>query len=412
MRKFTTIAIAIIAFASCIACSKAKKDATDGVAQTEIAESPRNIPEGAIAFDYGGHLYFDVMLRDSVPATMAFDTGNTSLLLDNLFFQEHFAQSETLIRTVIQGAGNSLEGAYKDTSDWTYRIGEYPHTEQGAIVMDLRKILGDHVDGMFGMEFMRGKKIELNYIDGYMRILPQEEQPAEGYVCLQGKWMNNRQVRMLVPMNIKFNDKLSFDGNFLVDLGASANISINSSCAAKLNLGDVVNDVNIKVYDVGGVGGSRIDYLFKIDNASIANFDIKDLTISSSGNSMGVMADNSYDGLIGNALLEQFDVIFDFERCQMWLRPNKNFNPTAKYDTGMTLTPKTDCWVVNGLIEGGNAHKAGVKRGDIITSINGLSPEKVNIRTLKRLNDSAEDWRIVVKRNNTETTITFKKEQI
>ena len=32
MRKFTTIAIAVIAFASCIACSKAKKDATDGVA--------------------------------------------------------------------------------------------------------------------------------------------------------------------------------------------------------------------------------------------------------------------------------------------------------------------------------------------------------------------------------------------
>ena len=96
----------------------------------------------------------------------------------------------------------------------------------------------------------------------------------------------------------------------------------------------------------------------------------------------------------------------------MWLRPNKNFNPTAKYDTGMTLTPKTDCWVVNGLIEGGNAHKAGVKRGDIITSINGLSPEKVNIRTLKRMNDSAEDWKIVVKRNNSKSEFVIKKEKL
>jgi C-terminal processing protease CtpA/Prc len=116
--------------------------------------------------------------------------------------------------------------------------------------------------------------------------------------------------------------------------------------------------------------------------------------------------------IVGNALLEQFDVIFDFERCQMWLRPNKNFNTTAKYDTGMTLTPKTDCWVVNGLIEGGNAHKAGVKRGDIITSINGLSPEKVNIRTLKRMNDSAEDWKIVVKRNNSKSEFVIKKEKL
>ena len=67
---------------------------------------------------------------------------------------------------------------------------------------------------------------------------------------------------------------------------------------------------------------------------------------------------------------------------------------------------------MNGLIEGGNAHKAGVKRGDIITSINGLSPEKVNIRTLKRLNDSAEDWKIVVKRNNTALEFVIKKENL
>ena len=78
----------------------------------------------------------------------------------------------------------------------------------------------------------------------------------------------------------------------------------------------------------------------------------------------------------------------------------------------MTLTPKTDYWVVNGLIEGGNAHKAGIKRGDIITSINGLSPEKVNIRTFKRMNNSAEDWRIVVQRNNSTSEFVIKKEKL
>ena len=77
----------------------------------------------------------------------------------------------------------------------------------------------------------------------------------------------------------------------------------------------------------------------------------------------------------------------------------------------MTLTPKEDCWVVNGLVEGGNAHRAGLQRGDAIISINGLSREKVNSRQLKRLDRSAEDWRVVVKRNDTTTEITFKKEK-
>ena len=77
----------------------------------------------------------------------------------------------------------------------------------------------------------------------------------------------------------------------------------------------------------------------------------------------------------------------------------------------MTLTPKTNCWIVNGLIEGGNAHKAGVKRGDVIISINGLSPEKIDLRRLRQMNCSAEDWTIVVKRDNINSEITFEKEQ-
>ena len=78
----------------------------------------------------------------------------------------------------------------------------------------------------------------------------------------------------------------------------------------------------------------------------------------------------------------------------------------------MTLTPNTECWVVNGLIEGGNAHKAGVMRGDTILSINGLTPEKVGIRKLKRMNTSAEDWKVVVKRNNSTSEIVIKKEKL
>ena len=123
----------------------------------EEVEQQKPLPEGAIAFDYSNHLYFDVVLRDSVPARMIFDTGNTNLLIDNKLFKEHFAPSETLQRSMIQGTGNSLEAVYRDTSDWRYSIGEYNQTEQGAIIMDLQKILGNEADGMFGMEFMRGR---------------------------------------------------------------------------------------------------------------------------------------------------------------------------------------------------------------------------------------------------------------
>lgn len=406
--------IAIIAIATAIAFSACGKVKTKEMAENVYAEveQAKLLPEGAVAFDYANHLYFDVILRDSISARMIFDTGNTNILIDTKFYKKYFAPSETLQKIIIQGAGNSLEAAYKDIADWKYSVGEYTQTEQGAVVMDLQKILGNEVDGMFGMEFMRGRKVEFNYADGYMLILPQEYQPAEGYVCVKCKWLDQRQSRMVMPISVKVNNDISFDGRFLVDMGSSGGVSLNSNLVAKLKLNRVLTDVKKKIYDTGGVGGSRTDYTFKADKVSVAGNDILGMNLDYSGNTQGMMADDRFDGLIGNALLEHFDVIIDFSTCEIWLRPNKNFNATAKYDSGMTLTPQDDCWVVNGLIEGGNANKAGVKRGDRIVSINGFTRENIDLKRLKKMNASAEAWEVVVKRDNTTQDIMFKKEKL
>lgn len=337
MRCTATILVLLIATALSIACSGAKgKEAKETSPQTlEQEVAPRPLPDGAVAFDYAGHLYFDVVLRDSIPARMIFDTGNTNILLDTQFFKEHFAPSPTLQRTLIQGTGNSLEAAYRDVAEWEYSVGATKVAEQGATVLDLRKILGYQVDGMFGMEFMRGRRVEFNYADGYMLLLPPEAQPAEGYVCVKCKWLDQRQARMAMPLSIKISDELSFDGNFLVDMGSSGSISLSSSLVAKLKLNRVLPDVKKKIYDTGGVGGSRTDYIFTADRVTVARNDLLNVRMNYSGNTQGMMASDSYDGLVGNGLLEHFDVIIDFAKCEIWLRPNRNFNAPKRYDSGM-----------------------------------------------------------------------------
>ena len=215
-----------------------------------------------------------------------------------------------------------------------------------------------------------------------------------------------------MPLKVSFTDGSTLDGKFLVDLGAGDALAFNNGLGRKVNLKSALKDVRKKVFDTGGVGGSRTDYIFRAKGISLAGYEIKDINASYSGNTQGSMADNRYDGLIGNALLEHFDVIFDFAKGEIWLRKSENFGVLAEYDSGMTLTPQADCWVVNGLIEGGNAHKAGVKRGDVIISINGLSTEKVNHKRLKRMNASADKWDVVVKRDDATQEISFEKEKL
>ena len=89
-----------------IGCGRAKKASSNepqALTQAEEIVQARPLPEGAIPLDYAGHLYFDVMMRDTVAARMIFDTGNTEILIDTHFFKEHFAPSPTLQRTLIQG---------------------------------------------------------------------------------------------------------------------------------------------------------------------------------------------------------------------------------------------------------------------------------------------------------------------
>jgi predicted metalloprotease with PDZ domain len=169
--------------------------------------------------------------------------------------------------------------------------------------------------------------------------------------------------------------------------------------------------VKKKIYDTGGVGGSRTDYLFEADRVSVVGNDLLNVRMNYSGNTQGMMASDSYDGLVGNGLLEHFDVIIDFAKCEIWLRPNRNFNAPKRYDSGMTLTPQADGWIVNGLVEGGNAQRVGIRRGDLITSINGLMPNEVDIKRLKTMNASAEECSLEVKRGDATSQVKFEKEK-
>ena len=61
----------------------------------------------------------------------------------------------------------------------------------------------------------------------------------------------------------------------------------------------------------------------------------------------GVFVNNISIGIpVVKALRPHFDVVFDFAACEIWLRTNGN-NTFARYDAGITLTPKEDYWVVN-----------------------------------------------------------------
>ena len=138
----------------------------------------------------------------------------------------------------------------------------------------------------------------------------------------------------------------------------------------------------------------------------IGGFAVKGVESSYSANTQGAMASSKYDGIIGNALLARFDVIFDFAACKIYIRPNRNFNAPKRTNFGVVLTPQNDCWIVNGLIEGGKAYNVGLRGGDIVLTINNLSPQQMDNSGLY----SMRSWDVTVKRGAEVISLHIKRE--
>ncbi len=283
----------------------------------QVEPQPKPLPEGAVPMHYDRHLYLDVVVRDSIPARMIFDTGNTHLLFDSTFYADHFGRVREL-RAMLSGAGNGVEQATIDASGWSYRVGAKSFDEPMAVVMNLRRIVGEGADGMLGMRFVKNERVRFNYAEGYLRILNDHEPIAAEYVRVPCKWLDQGVLRMVMPLAVTFKDGFTFEGNFLVDTGMPDALSLNRTTAERLAAH--LTDVRRESYAVGGVGGARIDHLFTTERILLADKVIEGVEASWSENTVGAMSDTRYDGLIGNALLAHFDLIFDFAACTIYLR--------------------------------------------------------------------------------------------
>lgn len=358
--------------------------ACSGANNNRVEEEVKpQLPADAVEMKYDNHLYFNVMLRDSIPARMIFDTGANNLLLDSTFYATTFGKNNNLRKAMLGGAGDGYELTTLDASSWSYSIGEGLQTERMAIVMNLRKILGDGVDGLFGMPFMRGKRVEFNYVGGYMRFLAEDEVIGDNFAAIQCKRLDNIE-RIIIPLSVTFSDGYTINGNFLMDTGMPDELSLGSATANRLKAEGHLADTRRMRYEVGGVGGSRTDNYLNTKQITIGGKSINDIRITYSENEQGALADSRYDGLVGNALFARFDVIIDFVNWVVYLCPNKNFDKPQPNNFGIAFQPNSDHWKVNALLEGGNAERAGLRQGDRIEAINGIkaSGDKSSLHSL------------------------------
>jgi len=124
------------------------------------------------------------------------------------------------------------------------------------------------------------------------------------------------------------------------------------------------------------------------------------------------------NGTLGGELLSHFNYILNYDEAYLYLRRSQEYRKKSEFDLcGLDLLGKGIKYatiVVNRVRENSPAARAGVKKGDIILSINGMTSTRADLNDINGIIRSRHGRTIIlkIKRNEEELKVKFKLERL
>lgn len=339
------------------------------------------LPEKAIPFILDSHVYIQGVIADTIPVSLIYDTGADRLYMDkdymdlSSFGKLPFRKGQAKMG----GAGNDGVQSVPIILDAVpLKFGDVMYSEPIIPIINLREILGRHLDGMIGNNALFDKALMINYTDGY--LLPIENiTPAmlDGYTKLPAHFNDNR---IDIECELKIDSIQSIKGTFRLDLGCGSTIILTNAARNSIDLSGKPQ-ANC-YYSNMGVGGEGTDVNFRADSFKFLD-ELHNVVVSASYNTEGSLSDRAHLGIIGNDILCHYDLIIDAPNNTLYARRNGNvdnsYQRSSKIQMGyLDRTDITDGWIINSIYDGGIAQQAGFEIGDIILSINGRPVKEIS----------------------------------
>lgn len=321
---------------------------------------------------HGQHIYFKSDFSGKA-ANFVFDTGADMVYVDSTFLAGSGLRFSKVGYAMLGGVGGKQQRVKMIFDDAVFRLYGKEYKPKMAPIIQLKPILGDKADGLFGIQELVGKAIIIDYENekiGFVNQLSAAD--TEGFVPVDIEITSNR---IYLPVAVSIDDNITITGKAMMDLGSGGSISLSAAVANRYKLSTIKEKFGV-TYEQGGIGGKSSSWKFRAKKSTIASFDINDLVLGYSTDSSGALSGkNDHIGLIGNQVWERFYVIIDLKGKKLYLKPNSSFNKESFFNTlGFAYTDRSKtlgCWVVNGLYHGSDAEKAGLKGGDRIVEFNG-----------------------------------------
>jgi len=191
------------------------------------------------------------------------------------------------------------------------------------------------------------------------------------------------------------------EGTFVVDIGSGSVLSLHSPFVAAHGLPGA--DVKtIKAMGLAGAGGEGAGRFGRVAALQIGRFTLARPMALFSEDTSGAFANKSIDGNIGYEILRRFRIFLDYAHTRMILEPVEGFDrPFDRPASGFTFeTAPRDYhqFTVTGVLDASPASEAGLKVGDVISSIDGRAAAALTLTAILDLLEQPVERTIRVRR--------------
>ena len=239
------------------------------------------------------HIYLNAEVNGK-PARLVFDTGSSDVYLDSTWLSESGIKYARMGKAMVRGAGNEAKKTTLIFSGVNVSMNGSQYSPQMVPVIDLRAILGDTADGIFGLKNLKEKIIVIDYKNEKLTLLDKlASAQTEGFSRIPIETDSNHPGKILVPIDVTVIPGKVISGKALLDTGSGKGLEFTSKAAAKYGL-DKIQEKNPFYYKHGGVGGESAGYEFAVDKVTADSVLLSRGKARYSTDKAGAMASDEY----------------------------------------------------------------------------------------------------------------------
>jgi hypothetical protein len=333
------------------------------------------------------------------------DTGSGGISLDSTTVDELQLTTSASDKTIrgIAGVHNvrfaynhrlNIPGLSVDSLD--FHINDYSI---------LSSVYGQRVDGIIGYSFFNRYIVKINYDSNKIQVYSKGliKYPRGGYLL-------KPLLASLLMQTASLKDARRLVARFYFDIGAGLNILFSK---------DFVKDSSFLPSrrkqvptQVEGLGGKKQMILTTVKEFKLGPYKFKRVPAYIFEDEYNITAYPYLAGLIGNDLLRRFNVIFNYEKRDIYITPNSHFREPFDYSyTGFSFYAVNGDIVVAEIMDHSPATAAGFKEGDKIIAINNNLTRNIQVYR-NMLQNANERFKVLVSRNGVLITLWLKVKSI